>query len=146
MKNSLLKIADIHVERIQHSKNQLKTIFPLSSLSIANFSEENLLNIEMLTSRFAKLQDLIGTKIIDYYLNANQENIIGLTIRDKVLKLEKLGIIEKASIWTKLREIRNHLAHEYPDDPNLTASYLNEVFTLADELIKCYRNLKQNIG
>lgn len=145
MKNSLLTMADIHVERIQHSRSRLKVLFPFTALSVSNLCETDLLNIEMLSSRFAKLQDLIGAKIIDFYLNAIDENILGLTMKDKLNRLEKLGLIERASIWTKLREIRNHLAHEYPDDPELTAKYLNQVFTSSDDLIKCYQKLKQGI-
>lgn len=61
---------------------------------------------------------------------------------DKINKLERLGIIENVELWKEMRDARNHIAHEYPDHPELTALYLNKVFDLAPKLLKFFDTIK----
>lgn len=39
-----------------------------------------------------------------------------MTMLDVLNRLEKLRIIDYVETWDKLREIRNAIAHEYPED------------------------------
>lgn len=41
-------------------------------------NKNELLILDTMTGRFAKLQDLIGSKIIDIYLHSKAEQIVGL--------------------------------------------------------------------
>ncbi len=41
-----------------------------------------------------------------------------------------------------MREVRNHLAHEYPEHPEITAAHLNQVFTLSPQLLNILNNIK----
>lgn len=140
--NEMIKVADIHASRIMNAINKLNSVFPISGTTVNNFSEENFLFTELLTNRFAKLQDFMGTKIIDAFLEEKEELTYNATMIDKINKLERLGIISDANLWTKMREVRNHLSHEYPDHPEITAKYLNEVFLLAPELLTLLQNIK----
>jgi hypothetical protein len=56
-----LKIAHIHRKRITHSADYLKHVFPLSAETVSSLEECNLLHLEILTSRFAKLQTYCGS-------------------------------------------------------------------------------------
>jgi uncharacterized protein with HEPN domain len=38
-----------------------------------------------------------------------------MTMLDVLNRLEKLGIIKSVATWDKLREIRNAITHEYPE-------------------------------
>jgi hypothetical protein len=49
--------------------------------------------------------------------------------------LEKIGAIASAQQWLFLREIRNTLSHDYPDDPQLQADMLNKSYSLATQLL-----------
>jgi hypothetical protein len=60
----LFKITDIHQKRIIFSMDKLANIFPISVGKIQNLSEQEFLLIELLTTRFSKLQDFMGNKII----------------------------------------------------------------------------------
>lgn len=60
---------------------------------------------------------------------------------DKIHKLEKLAILDNAEEWTQLRDARNHISHEYPDNPKLAAQHLNNVYALAPKLISIYQKL-----
>jgi hypothetical protein len=143
--NELMKIADIHAARVIHAIDILTPLFPLTSVAVENLSENNFLFIELLTNRFSKLQDFIGTKLIDVFLDVHGELMAQMTMIDKLNKLERLGFLDDANIWLKMREVRNHLSHEYPDHPEITAEYLNQVFVLAPQLIKLLRSIEKKL-
>ncbi len=123
-----LKIADIHAKRLKFAINHLKPIIPISGKHIANLNDEKILFFELYASRFTKLQDLMGEKLFDQVLEYSKEPGEYITFIDKVNKLEKLGLIPDAQKWLLLREIRNYLSHEYPDDPELNAKNINISF------------------
>ncbi len=139
----ILKIAEIHAEKIKYSINRLGNLFPISSVKIQNISEQDFLLLELLTTRFSKLQDFMGGKLVDAFLEAKGELIHGMTMIDKINKLEKLAILDDANIWFEMRTMRNHLSHEYPDHPEITAKYLNQLFMLAPKLLLFLNNIKE---
>ena len=140
--NEVIKIADIHVNRIKMAVDNLKDIFPLDEDKVENLSTEELLFLELLTSRFAKLQDLIGQKIIDEFLISKEEKIDGYTMIDKLNKLERIGIIANMQVWKGMRETRNHISHEYPGHPEIKARYLNKLFELTPKLLEILDRIK----
>ena len=75
------------------------------------YSLVELIHLEALTSRFARLSDLLIRKIfrlIDQLDYEPQE-----TIRDSINRAEKIGIIDDANSFAEIRETRNAIAHEY---------------------------------
>ena len=67
--------------------------------------------------RYAKIQDSMGAKLFKEILYILKEiDSYAEPMKDILNKMEKLGIIKDASIWDKLREIRNDISHEYPLD------------------------------
>lgn len=144
MKNlkELLEITDIHIKRINIAIGELKTVFPLTKSSIENLTKFEFMATESLVHRFEILQNLIGNKVIDAYLDYMQESTQGLTIIDKLNKLEKLEIIESSYIWKEMREARNHISHEYPENPELVAVNMNNIYNLAPKLIAIAENIK----
>ena len=141
----IIKTADIHAIRIHYAIDRLVDLFPISASTIESVSEQNFLLIELLVSRFSKLQDFIGAKLADAFLESKGELVYSMTMIDKINKLEKLNIIDDANLWFEMREIRNHLAHEYPDHPEITAKYLNQVFKLAPQLLLLLKNIKERL-
>jgi hypothetical protein len=67
---------------------------------------------------FSKIQDRMGAKIFKQILLELKEiDTEAVPMRDVLGIMEKLGIIEQAEDWERLREIRNLLSHDYPDQP-----------------------------
>jgi len=97
----------------------------------------------MMTTRFGKLQDIIGSKIFPLILNLLEEDAVAFI--DKLNKLEKLGYIEDANWWIELREIRNKIAHYYPDDHDLICSHISVATIKAAGLIEFWQKLKTKI-
>lgn len=131
---SVLEIANIHAQRLRYALDKLSAFFPLTAASVMTLSEEDLPLFELFTSRFAKWQDLMGSSVFPRLLEALGESDSTFTFLDKLNRLEKLGIIDSANLWLVMRKLRNHIAHEYPHQPELTAEYLNQIHEVSSEL------------
>ncbi len=135
--SAAIAIANKHAERLQYAITQLSHKFPLSAVKIDHLTNEDIAVLELFTSRFAKLQDFMGTKLYPLFLKiVEQEDIDSTTFIDKLNKLEKLRIIDSAHKWKEMRNTRNHISHEYPNDPGLAATHLNAAYNMAPELLK----------
>jgi hypothetical protein len=134
---SALEIAQIHAKRLTYSWEKLSSIFPITADRVTSLTDEEFLYLELLTSRFAKLHDFMGAKLFTLFLESQGELADEMTFLDKIHKLEKLNIIEKADDWMKMRQVRNHLSHEYPHQPQVTAEYLNQAYGMVFQLIDC---------
>jgi hypothetical protein len=134
--DSLLNVARIHADRLSTSIRRLRPKIPLSPRDVEAFTFDDMLLWEMFVNRFSKLQDLMGAKIFKAVIDYAGESTEPMTLIDRLNTLEKMGIIENTEIWKDLREMRNHLAHEYPDAPETVANYLNQAFKMASTLIE----------
>lgn len=76
--------------------------------------------VEAFVSRFARLQDTLGGKLLPALLDAFGEPT-GLMI-DNLDRAERLGWLESAERWMQVRSLRNRMVHEYVEDPGLLAS------------------------
>lgn len=140
----LLPAAERHVKRLKYALSRLRRKYPITAEQVMAMEEENreLLLWELLTSRFAKLQDLLGNKIFSACLIASGENVESWTMIDKLNKLQKLGIIGDVDFWLEKRTLRNHLSYEYPMHPEITARYLNQTFECVPELFAILEKIK----
>jgi len=114
---SLFKIANTHADRLSTSINRLHSKIPLSSRDVETLTFDEMLLWELFVNRFSKLQDLMGAKIFKAVIDYAGESTDPMTFIDRLNTLEKLGLIDNTDAWKDLREMRNHLAHEYPDAP-----------------------------
>jgi hypothetical protein len=104
---------------------QLESITPLSSETVSQLSNEQVAIVDQFIFRFAKLQDAMGAQLFPGLIDQLAEPGPLPTFIDKLLRLEKIGALDSAQEWIELRETRNQIAHDYPDDPEYQASLLN---------------------
>ena len=141
----ILEVAEIHKDRILFAYNEIQSSLPFTAEYVAGIKSHDIPMIELLTNRFAKMQDIMGTKLIPAFLELKGELIDRDTLIDRVNKLERLEIIDDARTWMQMREVRSHLVHEYPNHPEITARYLNELCDFIPELLKIFDNIKSRI-
>jgi hypothetical protein len=141
----LLETADIHAQRMRETLNRIKLFQPITPKFVEQLSDDQTILFDSYILRFTKLQDLLGAKIFGKALEFAEEPTSGLTVIDKLNALEKYGVIDNKDAWSKLREIRNTLAHEYPDHPEVTAKALNEALEQGEFLLTCLEKLKRFI-
>ena len=74
-------------------------------------AQEDLEKFESLTARFARFNDILLLKIFRL-IDAIDLDDAG-TVRDRINRAEKKGLIEDAQRFIEIRELRNSIAHEY---------------------------------
>lgn len=144
MLSDYVKVADIHAARLKGALAQTVHWMPLTAESLSTLPLERVAFLDMLTMRFGKLQDIIGAKIFSLILDLLGEDAASLI--DKLNKLERLGYIDKVNWWMDLREIRNQVMHDYPDDYDAIFGHLSQLILKADELLNFWEALKIKIA
>ncbi len=112
----------------------LKDVFPIDAKSYKELTQENISRTDQLIYRFSQLQDTIGDKLFPLILEGLGEYVPSMPFIDILNKLEKLSILASAEQWLNLREIRNLVTHEYPDNEQELIDVLNELYHQAQIL------------
>lgn len=73
--------------------------------------------LDAFVSRFCRLQDTLGDKLLPAYLQAQLEPTG--TALDNLNRAEKLGLVPSVESWIEARNLRNNLIHEYTEDINI---------------------------
>ena len=84
---------------------------PIPMTAGQKLAQEDLEKFESLTARFAWFNDILLQKIFRL-IDAIDLDDVG-TVRDRINRAEKKGLIEDAQRFIKIRELRNSIAHEY---------------------------------
>lgn len=82
--------------------------------------------VEAFTSRFCRLQDTIGDKLLPAWLEAVGEQ--STVFIDNLDKAEKIGVLPSVDRWLELRQLRNQMIHEYIEDLRILADALQSAF------------------
>lgn len=99
--------------------------------------------VDAFVSRFGRLQDTVGDKLLPALLVALGEKP-GATI-DNLDRAERLGLIDSTSNWLTLRNLRNKMVHEYVEDPALLADALQTGHMFVDKLITASQKMIEEI-
>ena len=94
--------------------------------------------------RFMKLQDALGERLIPATLSELREPFEEWPMSDRLDRLEKLGYLDVEQ-WLRWREVRNGLAHENPDAPELRHAALLAAIAAVGELTDLYRAWKRRL-
>ena len=94
---------------------------PIPMTAGQKLAQEDLEKFESLTARFARFNDILLLKIFRL-IDAIDLDDAG-TVRDRINRAEKKGLIENAQRFIEIRELRNSIAHEYQPEA------LNVIFT-----------------
>lgn len=93
---------------------------------VGSLSDETRMVLDQAAYRFMKLQDALGERVLPGLLEFTLDTLPSdAPFAQKLQRLERLGVVPSAEQWRLLREVRNALAHEYPENPALRAASLN---------------------
>lgn len=96
--------------------------------------------LDQLAFRFMKLQDSLGEKVLPALLAQSLDPLPDdVPFVQKLQRLERLGAVVSVEQWKLLREVRNALAHEYPDHPALQAAAWTRLRDAAVRLLEAWR-------
>jgi len=117
-------------KEIQHLQYSAEKVFKGGfneerARQIAN-DEEFAEQVEAFTSRFCRLQDTIGDKLLPAWLDMLGEKK-GVAI-DNLDKAERIGVLPSVEQWLELRQLRNQMIHEYIEDLTILADALQTAY------------------
>lgn len=131
----LLKVTAKEAHYLQRTAARLDALtIDLAWVKSLENSDEHSEMLDAFVSRYARLQDTLGDKLLPVMLRACLERT-GSEL-DNLLRAEKLGWIASTEAWIALRELRNRLIHEYMESDEDLLSALQQallgVKTLSD--------------
>jgi len=141
--DAVFRECDAHLSKLSRSSSMLTPLFPLTVQSLKELPEESITLLDQFLYRFIKLQDSMGTRLIPVIAGLVSGSDDPRPFIDSLNILEKNLIIESAEKWQELRNIRNRLAHEYPDSADITVSSLNRLIAEWREMENMYLSTKR---
>jgi hypothetical protein len=139
--NDYIQVADLHASRLCAAINHISPLIPINADEFKLFGDEQIAFLDMASTRFGKLQDIIGARIFPFILESLAEDAPSFI--DKLTKLEKLGYLADYNWWMQLREIRNQVAHDYPNDYAILAVHFNQLINYSEALLTYWSDLKK---
>lgn len=144
----LKSLADICNKAAEHLNVTNKRLFPtelnLEKLQQLVEDPAESEKIDAFVSRFARLQDNLGAKLLPFYLDAVGER--RPTLLENLDKAERLEIISSSDDWMMLRQLRNQMVHEYINDLPILLDALNTGHTYVSELLNSNKILQQKVS
>jgi len=129
----LVRITAKEVRYLERVVNRLRKLnIDIAWVESLENSDEHSEMLDAFVSRYGRLQDTLGDKLLPAILRLNLEKV-GSQL-DNLLRAEKLGWIESTQIWIELRELRNRLVHEYMESASDLLSALQQALQSAHKL------------
>ncbi len=125
--NTYIAVCDVHQTRLESAAHHINTIFPLQAAELDKLNDQTISFLDQMVYRFSKLQDTIGQNICPLILKLLQEPLVSAPFIDQLNRLEQLGLMS-TDHWLHMRELRNQVTHEYPEDNAKKVALLNELF------------------
>ncbi|MGD7036927.1 hypothetical protein [Methylotuvimicrobium buryatense] len=108
----VLKICDRHAERLRWAMTELQPHSPFAADALSRLSNVELAILDQFSTRFSKLQDLMGAQLFPAVLELTKEPGELKAFIDKLYHLEKIGVIDSADDWLLMREVRNSFSQD----------------------------------
>ena len=132
--------ANKHIELINEALEYLQGRLPIDHYQTLTNTEKFALNA--LIFRFSKLQDLLGSKIFRHYLEFSGYDTTEKSFYDILKEIEKEGIVD-IDTWDELRQYRNQIAHEYPEEEDEVIEKIDLFIEKSKLLIDITRRLQE---
>ena len=126
----------LHAQVLAQALDEVQPLLPFDAAAAAAINPLQRRLLDQIAYRFGKMQDSLGEKVLPGLLLAAQEPVAPeATFIEKLHRLERLGAVPSAAEWKLLRELRNALAHDDPDVPELQAAWLNRLLASIPTLL-----------
>lgn len=140
----LLRVVDKELVHLNYAAAQVfHPSFTLEKAKQLDADQPLALNIEAFTSRFCRLQDTIGDKLLPAWLGAMGEKTSVLLVN--LDKAEKLSLLASADTWVMLRQLRNQMVHEDIEQPEILFNAIQVAYEHLDFVKDFATCLKQAI-
>lgn len=112
----LCRVVERETRYLQQTTQRLFTeAFTAQAVARLESDPDRAERVEAFVSRFGRLQDTVGDKLIPAVLAALGERCGAAA--DNLDRAERLGFVASADEWFAMRGLRNQMVHEYVEDP-----------------------------
>jgi len=132
-----------HIERLEAAQKTLNRLYPLDQKKLDSLSPEEMDKLDVLAFRFAKLQDLLGSKIFREYLSILEFPVEGKNFLALLKELDKEQIVD-IDVWSEFRAVRNNISHDYPYDNSEKIDAINYLIGNVNYLTDLVRRIKDD--
>jgi len=139
---SAIKENDTHLQRLTRSKKLLCEFFPLTAEKFSDLTELEIEHIDQFVYRFSKLQDSMGTRLLPSIYTWLEDDNRPIPFLNVLNRLEKLRLIADVGKWQFFRNLRNNLAHDYPESLDQTVGTLNLLYMEIGVLESMYKDIR----
>jgi len=135
-----IQTIELHFTRANATHKELLSF--VDALSVDDLSDiEKVKTIDAFLFRFIKIQDLMGNKLFRQVLDGIGEYQDSMSMLDVLDRMEKLALIESADQWMEYRNLRNVLAHEYPDNEDDIIEGIKIAMQVFVAVESCFRHV-----
>ena len=127
--NSSIKECNSHLLKLTRSFKLIGEFFPLTEESLKACSEERIEHLDQFIYRFTKLQDAMGSRLLPAVYSYLKNEIKPVPFIDILSGLEKYDVLTSENDWQFFRNLRNYLAHDYPESIAQTVLTLNTLYS-----------------
>lgn len=138
-----LEESSVHINRLRDVLSSLKQLYPLTTERLHTLSSSEKDQLDVLAFRFAKLQDLLGTKMFREYLAVLQYPVEDKNFLEILKELDKEKILD-IDLWSEFRGVRNAISHDYPSEEDEKVEAINYLVEHIEGLIQIAQNIKEH--
>lgn len=140
-----INICDKHLSRLLSAMKWIKPFIPLDIEKYKKLSDTEISFIDQMSYRFGKLQDEAGRLLRFIIVKILKEDLEESPFMDILNRAERVGLIDDAMEWIRLREFRNILTHEYSDKEEDIINGINKLYETSGRLVEIYKGIKRYI-
>lgn len=135
----------LHAVVLAEAAGRLPVKFTPADMALIDSERRRLL--DQTAYRFMKLQDSLGEKVLPGVLSLTLDPLPPeVPFAEKLQRLERLGVLGSVETWRLLREVRNTLAHDYPDNPALQAAALSRLLRGVADLLALWAGVDRYVS
>ena len=140
----LIRVVNKEIKHLEYAASQVfGNVLTYEAVEKLDENPELALKVEAFTSRFCRLQDTLGDKLLPALLKALGEPDRALLIN--LDKAEKFGWLESSEQWIALRQLRNQMIHEYIENAQTLFDALTTANASKDTLKKFATELESQV-
>jgi uncharacterized protein with HEPN domain len=145
------KRLEFYLQTAQNSLNDLKNyiekidiFLPIDYKNYEDLITNSKETLDAIAFRFNKIQSTLGEKIFKLFLIETGFDINEKSFFEILNELERLNILTRKE-WIILREIRNKISHDYPQEIAENIENLNKMVTAVNYFEKILTKIKEKL-
>ena len=120
----------------------IESLLPISVETLSSLSDEEMAHLDRFIYRFTKAQDSMSRRFLPSLYFWLEDDTNPRPFLDVLHRLEQLGILSDITTWQTFRNLRNSLAHDYPESQRQTVATINELFASWGDFVGLYQKAR----